>query len=424
MWNKLIRIWKIQDLRKSILFVFALLVVYRLCSNIPLPGVDPLQLRRFFESNQLLGLINIFSGGGISNFSIVAMGVAPYITASIIFQLLAMIVPKIEAMSKETDGRQKINQLTRLATVPLALLQAYGLITLLKQSNIQFLQDFSAFQLITTLFVLTAGTVFLVFLGELISEKNIGNGISLIIFAGIVSQLPTAIERSFFLFDKTQITSLVVFLLIALVTILGVVFITEGQRNIPVSYARQIRGSRTFGGVNTYLPLRVNQAGVIPIIFAISIILFPPLVAQFFAQARTPFLANLSQEVIRIFQNQNFYAIVYFVLVVGFTYFYTSVVFQPQQIAENLQKQGGFIPGIRPGTHTASYLNNVMNRITLAGAVFLGVIAVLPFIVQNVGSIGTILQLGGTSLLIVVSVVLETMKQIDAQLTMRDYDGF
>jgi preprotein translocase subunit SecY len=422
MFEKLAQIWKVKDLRKNIFFVLSLLVLYRLAANIPIPGVDVEALKSFFQSNQILGLINIFSGGGLNNFSIVAMGVAPYITSSIIFQLLTMIVPRLEAISKESDGRQKMNQWTRIVTVPLCFIQGYGLITLFQQSNVRLFSNLTFFSGFTILLVMTAGTIFLMWLGELISERHIGNGISLIIFAGIVASLPTAIQQGAFLFDKTQITSLVVFVVIALITIVAVVFITEGQRNIPVSYARRVRGSGSMGGVNTYLPLRVNQSGVIPIIFAISIILFPPLVAQFFLRARTEFLVSLSGKVITLFQNQTFYAVLYFLLVVGFTYFYTSVVFHPEQIAENLQKQGGFVPGIRPGKTTADYLNDVMNHITLAGALFLGLIAILPTL--TAGFVPTAnLAIGGTSILIVVSVVLETIKQIDAQLTMRDYEG-
>ncbi|HLD82071.1 MAG TPA: preprotein translocase subunit SecY [Patescibacteria group bacterium] len=424
MWQKLLQIWKVKDVRKSIFFVLMMLVIYRFAANIPIPGIDPQGLRAYFDSNQFLGLINVFSGGGISNFSIVAMGVAPYITSSIIFQLLAMIVPKIEAMSQEPDGRQRINKYTRLATVPLAILQSYGLITLFRQSQLGFLDNISAFQITTIIVFMTAGTVFLMWLGELISEKRVGNGISLIIFAGIISSLPQTLQRSAFLFDRTQLVSFLVFAALAVVTIIGVVFITEGQRNIPVSYARQVRGrSSSTGGARTFLPLRVNQAGVIPIIFAISLILFPPLIAQFFLQAKSEYLVDAAQWVITLFQNQTFYGILYFVLVVGFTYFYTAVVFHPTQIAENLQKQGGFIPGIRPGTATSGYLENVMTRITLVGALFLGVIAILPLVTQQFFAIST-LTIGGTSLLIVVSVVIESLKQIDAQLTMRDYEGF
>ncbi|MBN1778972.1 MAG: preprotein translocase subunit SecY [Candidatus Buchananbacteria bacterium] len=424
MWlKKLIQIWRIKDLRNNILFVLALLVIFRLAAHIPVPGVDTAALASFFNSNQLLGVMNVLSGGGMESFSLVAMGVAPYITASIIFQLLAMIIPKLEELSKEGEaGRRKINQWTRLLTVPLAALQGYGLIVLLRQSQIQILTDFSPWRLFVTIMTVTAGTVFLMWIGELISEKNIGNGISLLIFAGIVVRVPITLQQTLLVFDKSEILNLIIFIIIALITIVGVVIITEGQRNVPVQYARQVRGNKMYGGVNTHLPLRVNMAGVIPIIFAISVILFPPLIAQFFLNAKSVFLVNAAHGVINLFQNQLFYGILYFLLVFAFTYFYTEVVFHPDEVAENLQKQGGFIPGIRPGAHTAEYLKKTTNRIILAGALFLGLIAVLPLVMTSFTGLAT-LAIGGTSLLIVVQVVIETVKQIESQLTMRDYEG-
>lgn len=423
MWEKLIQIWKIKDLRNSILFVLAMLVIFRLAAHIPIPGVNIENLREFFSSNEILGLMNIFSGGGMQNFSIVMMGVAPYITASIIFQLLAMIIPKLEEMNKEESGRRKINMYTRISTVPLAMLQSYGMIRLLQQSSKPIIEDLNPFRLVTMIITITAGTVFLMWIGELISEKKIGNGISLLIFAGIIAGIPQAVQQILINFDRSNLITLVVFVLIALVTIVGVVIITEGQRKIPVSYARRVRGMKMYGGTNTYLPIKVNQAGVIPIIFAIALILFPPMVAQFFVNANTAFIAQLSRFIIDVFNNQLFYGVLYFILVFGFTYFYTSVIFHPSQIAENLQKQGGFIPGIRPGKHTESYLNNTIKRITLIGALFLGAIAVLPLVMRQATGM-TSLVIGGTSLLIVVSVVIETVKQIESQLVMRDYEGF
>lgn len=424
MWEKLIQIWKIRDLRNSILFVLGMLVIFRLAAHIPVPGVDVLALRKFFQSNQILGLMNIFSGGTMENFSIVMLGVGPYITASIIFQLLAMIVPRLEEISKEGEaGQRRINQYTRLLTVPLAFLQSYGMIALLKQSARGIVADMSLERLIVTMLTITAGTIFLMWLGELISEKNIGNGISLLIFAGIVANLPGKVQQLFVSFNQENLIQLIIFAIIAVITVIGVVFITEGQRNIPVSYAKQIRGNRMYGGSNTHLPLRVNMAGVIPIIFAISIILFPSMVAQFFIRARTHWISDLAQGTLNLFNNQYFYGGFYFLLVVAFTYFYTAVIFHPQKIAENLQKQGGFIPGIRPGRLTADYLQYTVNRILLAGSLFLGVIAVLPLLLQ--GFTGTrAMVIGGTSLLIVVSVVIETIKQIESQLTMREYEGF
>ncbi|MAF24853.1 preprotein translocase subunit SecY [bacterium] len=419
----LIKIWKTKELRSSLLFVLGILIIFRLAAHIPLPGVDLEALREFFSSNQLLGLVNIFSGGTMENFSVVALGIAPYITSSIIFQLLTMIFPKLEEIQKEgASGQQKINKWTRQLTVPLAVMQAYGLIILLRQSSVTILTDLNPVRLIMTIITMTAGTIFLMWLGELMSEKHVGNGISLLIFAGIISGLPTALQQTLSIFDRTQAINLLIFTVIAIVTVVGVIIINEGQRNIPVSYARRVRGMQMYGGVNTHLPLRVNMAGVIPIIFAISLVLFPPLIAQFFVSAKSAFIANSASFVIGIFQNQIFYGIIYFLLVFGFTYFYTEIVFHPDRIAENLQKQGGFIPGIRPGANTADHLKYVTSRILLAGALFLGLIAILPILVQGVTGLTT-LVVGGTSMLIVVSVVLESVKQIQSQLTMREYEG-
>lgn len=425
MWQKLRQIWKAKDVRYKILFVLGMLVIFRLSAHIPLPGIDSSVLRGFFESNQFFGLLNLFAGGGLENFSVVMMGVGPYITASIILQLLTMIVPKLEALSKEGEsGQQKINQYTRLLTVPLALVQSYGFIKLLEQqAKVDLVSHLSAFEFITAIVVSSAGTIFLMWLGELITEKKVGNGISLLIFAGIVSRLPESILNTLAVYDSSQLFNILTFVAIALITIVVIVIISEGQRNIPVTYARQVRGNASIGGVNTHLPLRVNQAGVIPIIFAISVVLFPPMIARFFQYAKTPWIADAANYVTVLFANQLFYGIIYFVMVFAFTYFYTAVVFKPEQIAENLQKQGGFIPGIRPGKHTEDYLRSTMNKIILAGALFLGLVAILPLVVQRLTAVQT-LVVGGTSLLIVVAVVIETVKQIDSQLVMRDYEGF
>jgi preprotein translocase subunit SecY len=399
-----------------------MLAIFRLAAHIPVPGVDAAALKSLFASNQILGLMNIFSGGGMENFSIVMMGIAPYITASIIFQLLGMIIPSIEEMQKEESGRQKINMWTRYATVPLAAMQAYGMITLLQRSSQGILGDISPFNFFTIILTITAGTVFLMWIGELISEKKIGNGISLLIFAGIVAAVPRQIQQIALSFDQIQLFTLIGFAVIAVLTVIGVVIINEGQRNIPVQYARQIRGQRAFGGSSTHLPLRVNMAGVIPIIFAISVVLFPPMIAQFFIHARSAWLASFATKVIEIFNNQLIYGVIYFVLVFAFTFFYTEVVFHPDRISENLQKQGGFIPGIRPGKPTADYLSYTAHRIIFFGALFLAIIAILPLIMRYFSGYQS-LAIGGTSLLIVVSVVIEMVKQIEAQLTMRDYDG-
>jgi len=422
MWEKLRQIWKTKDLRKSIIFVLAMLVVFRIAAHIPIPGIDVQNLKDFFSQNQILGLLNIFSGGGLENFSVVMLGIGPYITASIILQLLTMIIPSLEALSKEPHGQETINRYTRYLTLPLAGLQGYSFITLLQRQSGNFITELTGFQWLTAIITVTAGTVFLMWIGELISEKKIGNGISLLIFAGIIAGLPVALQRTIAIFDSSQALNILIFLAIAVVTIVAVVIITEGQRNVPVNYAKRVRGNRMYGGVNTHLPLRVNQAGVIPIIFAVSLILIPPMIAQFFVGATTSWIAAGAKFIINVFQNQIFYGISYFVLVFAFTYFYTYVVFHPHQIAENLQKQGGFIPGIRPGRHTAEYLQGTVNKILLAGALFLGVIAVLPIIIQPMTGM-TSLAIGGTSLLIVVSVVIDIVKQIDSQLTMRDYDG-
>ncbi len=417
----LMRVWRTSEVRNSILYVLCMLVVFRIAAHIPIPGVNADALSQFFQSNQFFGLLNIFSGGTLENFSIVALGVAPYITASIIFQLLAMIHPKLEEMQKEEQGRQKINQWTRLLTVPLSAVQAYGLLLLLRQQTSGVFTDVSVFQIVLTMVSMTAGTIFIMWLGELISEKHVGNGISIMIFAGIIAGLPSFFQRTLAVYDRSQLVTLLIFIAAMIVTIIGVVIMHEAQRNIPVQYARQIRGSRLAGGVSTHLPLRVNMAGVIPIIFAISIILFPSVFAQFFTSAKSEWLRNAAAFTLELFANQLFYGVLYFVLVFAFTYFYTSVIFHPDRVAENLQLQGGFVPGIRPGKPTAEYLAYVANRILLIGAIFLSAIAILPLAAQQLTGNAS-LVIGGTSILIVVNVVIESVKQIEAQLTMRQYE--
>ena len=419
--NKPIRIAKDKQLRNKIIYVLGMLVVFRLLAHIPMPGIDVEKLKEFFAGNQLLGLLSMFTGGGMENFSLVMLGVGPYITASIIMQLLTMIFPRIKEMYQEEGeaGRQKFNQYTRMATVPLAMLQGFGMITLLKNKGVVEAMD--PFTLATNIIVITAGTVFLMWLGELISEKKIGNGISLIIFAGIVAGFPMSIQQTLSTFTPDQLPTIVGFLILFIIVIIGIVLVTEAQRNIPVSYARRVRGSKMYGGVSTYLPLRVNAAGMIPIIFAMSIMLFPGIIASFFVHSQTPWIAHGAEMVRDLFANHLFYGAAYFIMVVLFTYFYTAIVFDPKNVAENLQKNGGFVPGIRPGRQTADFLFKVMNRITLVGAIFLGLIAVLPFIGQALTHITTMV-LGGAAILIVVGVVLDTVNQINSQLTMRDYD--
>lgn len=423
MLEKVTQIFRVKELRNKIFFILALLVVFRLAANIPVPGVDQEQLRRFFQDNQFFGLLNMFSGGGLSSISIVMMGVGPYITASIIMQLLTMVIPRLEQIYKEEGeaGRQKFNQWTRWITVPLATLQTIAMISLLRsQGIIGVLTKIEIFSIVA---VSVAGTIFLMWLGEIITEKKIGNGVSLIIFAGIVVGIPSSLVRIFSTWDSSQFFTYLILLVIIVISVGAVVVMTEGQRNIPVSYAKRIRGNRMYGGTSSHLPLRVNQAGVIPIIFAMSILLFPGMIANFLSASNNSSIAHIAKSAANLFQNSWFHGIVYFILVVAFTYFYTAVVFDPNKIAESLQKQGGYIPGIRPGKNTSEYLYKVMNRVTLSGATFLGLIAILPFIVQGITSIGYI-SVGGTGLLIVVSVVIETMKQIEGQLVMRDYEGF
>ena len=421
--DKVLQIFKIPELRRKIIFILAMLAIFRLASTIPLPGIDRARLAQFFASNQLLGLVSLFTGGTLQNFSVLLLGLGPYITGSIIMQLLTMIFPNLRELYMESgsEGRAKFNQFSRLLTVPLAALQSLGTVTLLRSQGI--IAQLSFFDLLTLIITVTAGSLFLVWLGELISEKGIGNGVSLLILAGIVSQLPTSVGRSLITFDSSQIFTYLIFAAVAVAVIAGVVVVSEGQRNIPVAFAKRVRGRRVYGGFSSHIPLRVNQAGVIPIIFALSILLFPGLIAQFLASSKIIWLAVLARGVAAFLQQPFIYAGLYFLLVAVFTYFYTAVTFDPKSIAENVQKQGGYVPGIRPGEPTAVFLNQTLNRITLAGAIFLGLIAVLPIITQNALGIRT-LTLGGTALLIVVSVILETMRQINAQLSLREYDKF
>lgn len=420
---KISKIWEFPDLRNKIIVVLGILLLTRVLAHLPLPGVDISRLQTFFEQNQAFGLLNMFSGGTMENFSLVLMGVGPYITSSIIFQLLGMIFPAVEEMQKEGEaGRQKLNQYSRYATVPLAVIQAYSMLLILRNQGI--LPDWTGFDLAVMLISVTAGTMLLMWLGEIISERGIGNGVSLIISLGIISGFPTQIRNTVALVqsgDTSKIIGSLLFVAIFVIAVACIVFVQAGERAIPVSYARRAR----VGGqaVNSFLPIKVNVAGVIPIIFALSLLVLPSVVAGYLENAYTPWIANTAKATVELFNNQYFYGGIYFVLVVLFTYFYTSIVFKPQQIAENLQKQGGFIPGIRPGGETRDYLSRVIIRITFFGSLFLGLIAILPFIVQAATNIDT-LVLGGTGLLIIISVVLETIKQIQSQLVMHTYDVY
>ena len=418
--QKLKLIFADGNLRKRIFFVLGALAVFRILASIPIPSVDKLQLASFLESHQYLGLMNMFSGGGLSNLSIVMLGVSPYITASIIMQLMSIMSPTIKALHTEEGeiGRQKFTQYSRMLTIPLAFVQAFGFLMLLSRQGI--VGDLTMFSFIVNVMVVAAGSILLMWVGELISEFGIGNGVSLIIFAGIVASLPTTIGQVLFYFDMAQIPTYIAFLIVAVLVTAVVVIITEAERPVPVSYAKQVRGGKSYGGVSTYLPLRVNQAGVIPIIFALSLILFPQMILSFFQGSETASVADMAGTILTYFTNPWIYAGVYFVLVFFFTYFYTAVTFDPQSISTNLQKSGAFIPGVRPGAATAEYLGNIITRITLVGALFLGLIAVLPLAMQGITNNGAF-AIGGTALLIAVSVVLDIVRKVDAQISIREY---
>ncbi len=423
MFEKISGIFKIPELRKKVLIVIGIMAVFRLSASIPVSAIDPDRLRSFFSGagGQFLGILNIFTGGSLEQLSIVMLGLGPYITAIIIMQLLTMIFPKLKELYYEggEHGREKFNFYARIATVPLAVLQGYGFLELLSRGGAI---ELNRFNLISSIIIVTGGAVFLMWLGELISKKGIGNGVSLLIFAGIVSGLPSAVIRSYELIktDPSQLDDYLLLMLVGLIVVAGVTFITESQRNIPVSYAKRIRGHRVYGGVSTYLPIKVNQAGMIPLIFALSVLIFPQTIFNFLSTSQTPWLASLSLGVNRFLQNQLFFGTFYFLLVVAFTYFYTQITFEPKVISENLQKQGAFVPGVRPGSETADFLSHTVNRITLAGSLFLGLVAVVPLIAQAITGI-TVLTIGGTAILIVVAVILDTIRQIEAQLAMTEY---
>lgn len=419
--NNFLQIFKIKDLRKKVFAVAFLLLCSRVFAAVPIPGIDTARLSELLSSNQLLGFLNIFSGGGLEKLSIAMLGVAPYITATIIMQLLTMIFPRFKEMYYEEGavGRAKFNRYSRYLTVPLALVQGYGFLNLLASQNV--LPAFSQFDLIKDIILIAAGSMVLVWLGELISEYKIGNGVSLLIFAGIVSRLPSAVSNIFFSYNPSDLPTYIVFVLVSIAVIAGVVFIQEGERKIPVAYAKRVRGTKMYGGASSYLPLKVNQAGVIPIIFAVSVLLFPQFMAQASSIISSDFSVKINEWVNEIFNNQYIHSLFYFFLVVVFTYFYTAVTFDPSEIAKNFQRAGAFIAGVRPGESTAAFLSKIISRLTLSGAVFLGLIAILPNVVQMASGI-SFLTIGGTALLIVVSVALETMKQINSQLTMREYE--
>lgn len=419
-FQKFRQVFQNKSLRKQVLFVLGTLVIFRLLSVIPIPGVDQAALSQFLNSNQFFGLLSLFSGGGLSTLSIVMLGVGPYITASIIMQLLTMMSSKLKAMYTEEGaiGRRKFSQYSRLLTVPLAFAQAFGFIVILQRAGI--VASLTTFALFTNVIFIVAGSLFLMWLGEIMSEFGIGNGLSMLIFAGIVARIPQSISQGYFSFDASQTPTFIAIAALGLITILGVVFISEAERPIPVTYAKQVRGGKMYGGTSTYLPLRLNQAGVIPIIFALSILVLPQMVFNFLTYLHNPTINDIATYITDFMKNPWFYAAAYFVLVFFFTFFYTAVTFDPKQISENLQKNGAFVPGVRPGAPTEEYLAKVVTRITLVGALFLGIIAVMPPLIHAITGI-QFLTIGGTALLIVVSVVIDLVKKVDAQLSMSEY---
>ncbi|MCX6809432.1 MAG: preprotein translocase subunit SecY [Candidatus Berkelbacteria bacterium] len=417
--NILKRIFTLKDLRDKLIFTAIIILIYRLLAHIPLPGVDTTGLSNFFQSNQVLGMLDMFSGGSISRFSLVMLGVGPYITASIVIQLLTVAVPALEELQKEGEyGKQKINQYTRYLSVPLAIIESFGLIRVLQSQNV--IGQLDPLNMALIIFTATAGTVLAMWLGELLSERGIGNGLSLIIAVGIISGLPSQIAATAQVVQSRVFVGLEMAVAFTLM-IAFIVFVNEGERRLPVSYARRIRAGRSLGTIDSFLPIKANAAGVIPIIFATSILVVPGVIAQFLQSSGSEKIKAFATSMSQFLSNEIIYGVIFFLLVFFFTFFYTSIIFQPKQIAENLQKQGGFIPGIRPGTQTSDHLRSVIYKITFAGAFFLAVIALFPFVLQNATGIRT-LAIGGTGILIIVSVTLEFVRQVKAQLAMRSYD--
>lgn len=420
--ERFLQIFKIKELRNKILIVVGLLVAYRVFAAIPIPGVNAQALQNYFSSNQLLGFLNFFSGGGLATLSVVMLGVGPYITATIVMQLMTIIFPRMKELYYEEGarGQAKFNQYSRLLTVPFAFVQAYGFLKLLISQGVIPQPDL--FSMLRNVIVITAGSMIALWLGELISEQKVGNGISLIILAGILAGFPASVGTALAAYTPQMLTSYVVFVIIAILLIAGIVYLNEGERKIPVAYARRVRGNKMYGGSQSYLPLKVNQAGMIPLIFAISVLLFPQFLAQIvilFSQKWGLIVNNFAQAFVA---NQFYYGVVYFLLVFAFTYFYTAITFNPEEVAKNLQQSGGFVPGIRPGENTERFFKSIVNRITFWGAVFLGIVAIFPIIVQFATGI-SVVTISGTAILIVVAVALETMRMVDSELTVREYEG-
>jgi preprotein translocase subunit SecY len=414
-------------LRRRIFFTVGMLVLFRALAAIPIPGVNPTTLSALLNSSQFFGFLNIFSGGGLSNLSIVMLGVGPFITASIVIQVLTMIIPRLKALMHEEGeaGRAKLSQWSRVAAVPLAVVQAIGFLFLFESQNV--LPHLGAFAFAVNVIIVTGGSLLLMWIGELVSEFGVGNGVSLLIFAGIVSRLPVDLAQNYqklLAGGAANAPFYIAVLVIAVLAIAGVVYVTEAERSVPVTYAKQVRGNKVYGGASTYLPLRLNQSGVIPIIFALSILLFPQLIFNALAKwGAHATLASWSASISHLLTPPSWtYAILYFIMVILFTYFYTAVTFDPKMIAENLQRSGAFIPGVRPGEHTQEHVGSIVTRITLVGAIFLGIVAILPLVIQVFSPDSTqSFAVGGTALLIVVSVVLDLLKKVDAQVSMREY---
>ncbi len=420
--ERFLQIFKVKDLRNKILTVLGLLVAYRVLAAIPIPGVNAQALQNYFNSNQLLGFLNFFSGGGLATLSVVMLGVGPYITATIVMQLMTIIFPSMKEMYYEDGarGQAKFNQYSRLLTVPFAFIQSFGFLKLLISQGV--IPQPALFSMLRNVIVITAGSMIAMWLGELISEEKVGNGISLIILAGIISRVPSAFGIAVESYTPQLLTSYLLFIVVGVLLIAGIVYLNEGERKIPIAYARRVRGNKMYGGSSSYLPLKVNSAGMIPLIFAISVLLFPQFLAQIvilFSQKWGMAISNFAQGFIA---NQLYYGIFYFLLVFAFTYFYTAITFNPEEVAKNLQRSGGFVPGIRPGDNTEAYFKDIVNRITLWGAIFLGLVAVLPILVQSFTGL-SVMTISGTALLIVVAVALETMRMVDSQLTVREYEG-
>ncbi len=414
-------LWRAEDLRRRVIITLGLLMLFRLAANVPLPDVDLDRIRTLLSSNQFLGILNVFAGNTLSNLSIAMLGVGPYITATIIMQLLTMIYPRLKEIYYEEGeaGRAKFNQYARLLTIPLAVLQAFGFLKFLQAQQIIFFVGL--YPLFRDVIIVTAGTMFIMWLGELITEQKLSNGTSLIIFSGIVARGPDLLRQVAVGFNAAQINSYLILILMSVLIIAGVVFVTEAERRVPLNFAKRVRGSKIYGGASTYLPIRVNQAGVMPIIFALSVLLFPVTLGQILSASGLTVFKSMADVVNHLFQNQGIFSLLYFLLVFGFTYFYTAITFEPHEMAQNFQKSGAFIPGIRPGQETAKFLQRLVSRVTLFGAAFLGLIAVLPNITQSLTGL-RFAGLGGTSILILVAVALESIKQVEGELSVRRYE--